>query len=104
MRTLKLLVLAPFAVAAFVACGGGNANDNPQVPSVDVDAGSSVDTSMLDAGAAMTAPVDTSAASSAMDASVPSTDMSATVDAAAPDTTPVDAGKPKKGKKTKKST
>jgi hypothetical protein len=101
MRTYSLLVLAPIAAVA-IACGGGNSNDNPAVPTVDMsDAGSSMDTSMMDAAAAMPA-TDTSMA---MDASVPSTDTSMTaMDAAAPMDTAMDAGKPaKKGKKKKSS-
>ncbi len=100
MRTYSLLVLAPLAAVA-IACGGGNSNDNPAVPTVDMsDAGSSMDTTMIDAAAAPT--TDTSMA---VDASVPTTDTSMTAaDAAAPTDTAMDAGKPaKKGKKKKAS-
>ncbi len=100
MRTYSLLVLAPLAAVA-IACGGGNSNDNPAVPTVDMsDAGSSTDTSLIDAAPAVPA-TDTTA----VDASVPATDTSMTAaDAAAPMDTPMDAGKPaKKGKKKKAS-
>ncbi len=100
MRTLSLLVLAPFAVVAF-ACGGGNSNDNPAVPTVDMsDSGmpSSMDTSMMDAGSSMPS------TDMAMDAAAPATDTSmSAMDAAAPTDMPMDAGKPKKGKKKKSS-
>jgi hypothetical protein len=99
MRTYSLLVLAPLAAVA-IACGGGNSNDNPAVPTVDMsDAGSSMDTTMIDAAAA-TPTTDTSM----VDASVPATDTSmSAVDAAAPTDTPVDAGKPAKKSKKKKA-
>ena len=101
MRTLSLLVLAPFAALA-IACGGGNSNDNPAVPTTDMsDAGSSMDTTMMDA--AMPATTSTTDTSMAMDASMPSTDTSM---AATPDASmdmPMDAGKAKKGKKKKAS-
>ena len=81
MRTLSLLVL-PAITAVAIACGGGNADMNPAVPTVDMsDSGmpSSMDTSMMDAGAMPSTDM-------AMDASMPSTDTSmAAMDAAAPD-------------------
>ena len=100
MRTLSLLVL-PAITAVAIACGGGNSDMNPAVPTVDMsDSGmpSSMDTSMMDAGAMPSTDM-------AMDASMPSTDTSmAAMDAAAPTDMPMDAGKPaKKGKKKKGS-
>ena len=100
MRTISLLVL-PAITAVAIACGGGNSDQNPAVPTVDMsDSGmpSSMDTSMMDAGAMPSTDM-------AMDASMPTatdTSMSA-MDAATPDTSMMDAGKTKKGKKKKGS-
>ncbi len=107
MRTLKLLVLAPFAAALALACGGGASNDNPQVPTTDMsDAGmGSMDTTMADSGSSMMNSA-SSMGSSAMDAAATTaTDTSSMAADAAAATTDmamdagVDAGKKGKGGK-----
>ena len=93
MRTLKLLVLAPFAVA--LACGGGKKEGlEPSVPSTpDLDAGSlpSMDSGMpsdmTDSGGSTTSTPPTPP---------PPDTAAAPVDAGPPPV--VDAGKPKGGK------
>ncbi|HEY2518374.1 MAG TPA: hypothetical protein VGI39_46215 [Polyangiaceae bacterium] len=86
MRTLKLLALAPFALA--VACGGGGGDQTPPATPSTPD--------MSEAGAA--APADTSATPPPADTAA--TPPPADTAAAAPpaDTTP-DAGAPAKKKK-----
>jgi hypothetical protein len=109
MRTLKLLALAPFALA--LACGGGGGDQTPAAtPSAGdaADAAASAAPADTSAAAATPPPADTSAAAAAA-ATPPPADTSAAaaaVDAGAPSTdTTADAGAPKKkGKGKKKKT
>ncbi len=93
MRTLKLLALAPFALA--IACGGSDQTP-PATPSTPGDDGGAAATAPADttAPAASAAPADTAAA--AAPTPPPADTTPAVVDAGPPPDAVVDAGPPAK--------